>query len=392
MTYDAVIIGGGPAGGTAAILLARAGWRVALVEKASFPRRKVCGEFVSATSLALVDRLGLGAAFRGIAGPEVKEVGLFAGRSTLAAPMPRGQGVTAEGGRAIGRHHLDLLLLEAAQAAGAAIFQPWSAVGLERSASHSTVAISAKDQHAELHARTVIAAHGSWEKSALLMPDRPAHRGADLLAFKARFFASRLKPGLMPLLAFPGGYGGMVHTDTGATSLSLCIRRDALEAARHANPGASAADSVLAHIARHTAGVREALDGATLDGTWLAAGPIRPGIRSRYGEGVFRVGNLAGEAHPIIAEGISMAMQSSWLLAEALTETAFDPSRMDALGRRYAARWRSAFATRIRAAAVFASVAGRRHAATVVAPIAARLPGLITLGADLSGKTRQIVR
>ncbi|MCC6982137.1 MAG: NAD(P)/FAD-dependent oxidoreductase [Bauldia sp.] len=392
MTYDAVIIGGGPAGGTVAILLARAGWRVALVEKTPFPRRKVCGEFVSATSLALLDALGVGAAFRSLAGPEVREVGLFAGQSTLAAPMPRGQGVTAEGGRAVGRHHLDLLLLEAAREAGAVIHQPWSAVAVERRERESIVTLAAKDAREELHARIVIAAHGSWEPAAFLMDERPAHRGADLLAFKARFFGSRLTPGLMPLLAFPGGYGGMVHTDGGATSLSCCIRRDTLQRARAESPGLSAAEAVLAHIVEHTAGVREALAGASLDGHWLAAGPIRPGIRPRFAGGVFRVGNLAGEAHPIIAEGISMAMQSSWLLANALTREAFDPGRVEAAARRYSGDWRRSFATRIRAAALFAAVAARRHAPAAIVPVARRLPGLITLGADLSGKTRQIVR
>ena len=41
--FDALIIGAGPAGSSAAILLARAGWSVALIEKQRFPRRKVCG-------------------------------------------------------------------------------------------------------------------------------------------------------------------------------------------------------------------------------------------------------------------------------------------------------------------------------------------------------------
>ena len=44
--YDAIIVGGGPSGATSAILLAKAGWRVAVVERAQFPRRKVCGEFI----------------------------------------------------------------------------------------------------------------------------------------------------------------------------------------------------------------------------------------------------------------------------------------------------------------------------------------------------------
>ena len=62
-SFDAIVIGGGPAGSTAALLLARAGWSVALVERMAFPRRKVCGEFLSATNLPLLAELGVAAAF-----------------------------------------------------------------------------------------------------------------------------------------------------------------------------------------------------------------------------------------------------------------------------------------------------------------------------------------
>ena len=115
----------------------------------------------------------------------------------------------------------------------------------------------------------------------------------------------------MPLLAFPGGYGGMVHSDGGRVSLSCCIRRDALERCRERSGNRRAGDAVLHHIQSSCAGVRHALQRATLDQAWLAAGPIRPGIRDRYADGIFRIGNCAGEAHPIVAEGISMAMQSA---------------------------------------------------------------------------------
>src|SRR5688500_17861156 len=56
--YDVVVLGGGPAGATAGLMLAKAGWRVAIVERSSFPRRKVCGDFISATTLMLLDDLG----------------------------------------------------------------------------------------------------------------------------------------------------------------------------------------------------------------------------------------------------------------------------------------------------------------------------------------------
>src|SRR5712692_1333822 len=57
MIYDLVVIGGGPAGCAAAITAARTGASVLLLERGRFPRHKVCGEFVSAESLDLLQNL-----------------------------------------------------------------------------------------------------------------------------------------------------------------------------------------------------------------------------------------------------------------------------------------------------------------------------------------------
>src|SRR5713101_397396 len=55
--YDLIIIGGGPAGTSAAISAARGGASVLLLERGRFPHHKVCGEFVSAESLGLLTSL-----------------------------------------------------------------------------------------------------------------------------------------------------------------------------------------------------------------------------------------------------------------------------------------------------------------------------------------------
>ena len=69
-SYDAIVVGAGPAGSAISILLAEAGWAVALVERKCFPRRKVCGECIAASNIPLFDALGMGARFDEDAGPE----------------------------------------------------------------------------------------------------------------------------------------------------------------------------------------------------------------------------------------------------------------------------------------------------------------------------------
>lgn len=388
--YDAIVLGAGPAGSTAALCLARRGWSVALVEKTPFPRSKVCGEFMSASNAAIFEDLGIADFIDAHAGPPIHRVGLFARDDALSAPMPQLGFDDAGWGRALGRDRLDSLLLDRARAAGADVWQPWSAVGLRRGPAMQICSLARRGEAVELAAPVVVAAHGSWDAGALPTQARRRAQPSDLLAFKAHFLDARLPGDLMPLIVFPGGYGGMATSDSGRVSLTLCIRRDALAGARAASDQAHAADAVFAHVSRWCRGVREALDGARLESGWLAVGPIHPGLRKPYENGVFRAGNCAGEAHPIVAEGISMALQSGWMLAERL---AADEARLragaslDATGAAYARAWTAAFAPRIRAAAAFAHPSMRPRATDLLLPLVRRFPAILTWGARLSGKT-----
>jgi flavin-dependent dehydrogenase len=397
MKFDAIIIGGGPGGAVAGLFLAKAGWSVAIVEKSRFPRQKVCGEFLSATNLELLRQLGVAGKFSELAGPKVTSVSLFAGETILTSPMPQPRIGAESCGRALGRDQLDTILLHHAADAGATVFQPWSATELARNENTFACRITDREsqQDRELQSRVVIAAHGSWENGNLptQLPKNSAKPG-DLFGFKARFRDSRLPDGTMPLLVFPGGYGGMVHTDGGRTSLSCCVRRDRLEKLRKINSTASAGEGVLAHIKNSCRGAREALAGAKLDGTILSVGPIRPGIRKPYRNGIFLTGNAAGEAHPVIAEGISMAMQSAWLLAEKLVardKKVFLQHELDEVGREYSVLWKKNFAPRIRAAACFAHLAMRPVTASALLPLMKLFPQILTIGARWSGKANQIV-
>jgi len=385
--YDALVIGGGPGGAATALLLARTGRAVAVVEKKAFPRRKVCGEFLSATSLPLLDHLRVGEAFRRAAGPDVRRVGLFAGEAALTADLPAVS--SPRWGRALGRETLDTLLLKEAQSAGAKVMQPFSVVELRTNEGGNCCVAAGGGKVRELHAPVVIAAHGSWDVGPLpTQVPRRSPRDEDLFGFKAHFRDTSLPHELMPLLAFPGGYGGMVTCDNGRVSLSCCVRRDRL--ARIREPGEEAGEAVLRHIRRSCRGVDEMLAVATRDGPWLAAGPIRPGIRLRSDDRVLRVGNAAGEAHPVVAEGISMALQAAWLLAERLTSPR--PRPRTAVAADYAHAWRRAFRPRLVTSTAIAHWAMHPGVVARAVPIIRRLPALLTWGARLSGKTAQVVQ
>lgn len=343
--FDAVIIGGGPAGATAALLLARAGRSVAIIEKSAFPRRKVCGEYVAAPAASFLRSLGLSL------DPEIHSIALWAGERVIEAPLPAPYAST------LAREDLDTVLLRLAARAGAAVFQPLKAISLVRTRAGFICQTSSE----ALEARTVIAAHGSWEPGRLPTQERhAAPKPADLLAFKAHFRGAGLSSDTIALAPFPGGYGGVLMLGDGRATYACCLRRDALDALRR--PGLTAGESVFRHALHASAGLRAAFASAHRDGTWLASGPLRAGVRAPYRDGIFTVGNAAGEVHPVVGQGISLAIAS----AELLSRTLDSP-------REYARQCRALYARALWPSALIARVVPY-----------ARLPRLLSLGARLA--------
>jgi flavin-dependent dehydrogenase len=396
---DALVIGAGPSGSATAILLARAGWKVVLVEQDAYPRRKVCGECITAGALALLDELGIGTGVQAHAGPELRRIGWMSEAVTLIADAP----VCKEGpyryGRALRRDFLDRLLAEQAFTEGVFVMQPARVLAVSGAPGSFRCRIAAArlPEQQSVLARVVIDAHGSWQRGPReshgeQASARTPRRSSDLFAFKAVFEHTRLDPGILPVIAVAGGYGGMVIADHGQATVACCLRRDSLAACRSASQRASAGEAVEEFLRHRCLGVRRALDGAVRLGPWLTVGPLQPGMHHHEDDGLFRVGNAAGETHPLIGEGIAMALQSAALLVEVIADQS--PATItirlhSQLQRRYAAAWRRAFLRRLQVGSVYAQIAMRPGPASAACAMLARWPSLLTRAAKLAGKARE---
>jgi menaquinone-9 beta-reductase len=378
---DAMVIGGGPAGTSAAVLLAEAGWNVVLAEQNIYPRQKVCGECLPAGAFPLLDELGVGDQVRQLAGPELRAVGWMDSGRTLLRDMPACATTAEPYGRAIGRDVLDALLMARARVVGVDVRQPARVTAVRGAPGNFLCKIAVSGRTTEsINAAVIVDAHGSWERGPVFavpgaLPDpadQPA-RASDLLAFKATFARSALAPGVLPVISLPGGYGGMVVSNGGRTTVALCLRRDALRAVRSRHRGVPAGIAIERYLRDSCPGAADALREGARQGAWLAVGPLRPGFRPGQTPGIYRVGNACAEAHPLVGEGIRMALQSSRTLARNLMS---------------GERWREDSHPRLRLAACYAHIAMRPFLAAPVGRIMQHWPSLLTAAAVLAGKAR----
>ncbi len=315
--FDAVIVGGGPAGSVAALCLACAGARVALVERRAFPRDKACGDLVGPRGVRVLDELGLAA-------PDARPEGdmILVGPSRRRALLPALAGADYPGhGLASRRYAFDRALVEAAVDAGATLTQG-RVTGLLDDAAGVRLAGGAT-----VAADVVVGADGALsrvaEAAGLVDPDRVlwgyAVRGYLDAAVDLPYIVL-WEPQRWRL--FPG-YGWIFPTPDGRANVGLGLGLGADRS--RARLAGEALPAFVAYLAR--LGLASPATGLSdLLGGWLKMGQL--GTVPAHGR-VLLAGDAAGLVNPLQGEGIGPALQSGRAAADAILAGA------DGAARRY---------------------------------------------------------
>ncbi len=357
-SYDAVLIGGGPAGSALAALLARAGRRVALCERDRFPRDKLCGEFLSGESRRVLGKLGCLAELDALQ-PAAIHACRFTSPSgaVCSASLPS----PALG---ISRRALDAVLLRHAARSGVAVLQGAQVCRVEASAANGSSPLechvhwrpqSGANAVDRLTASLVVAAHGRRAQLDRELDRAFMRRAHPYVGLKRHHrprtgtaggrLAAELD-GFVEVHAFHGGYCGMSFVESGVVNVCMLVTEAFL-----AGLPSSRWEDVRDGLCRANPRLAERL--AALEPneeTVHAVAGIPFSFKERSSGPVFFVGDAAGMIAPFCGDGQAMALRSALLLGDLILQS---PSRLCGedcriLAQRWEQRWRREFGFRMR--------------------------------------------
>jgi len=325
---DALIVGAGPAGSVAGAILARAGARVRIVDRATFPRDKLCGDTVNPGTLACLDALGLSGGIDARSLPVHGMCVTGEHGASVEGRYPRGLS-----GRAITRRELDSILLGHAIAAGcqfddgvavrhAIVTEQGAArsvsgavvgrAGGRESAISATVTLAADGRHSTLAFHLGLARHpphprrwaiGAYYDNFLPpVPDGVRHR---------RMVSDTVGHAFGEMHVRRDHYIGVAPVPGGLTNVCLV---------KPSGPGDPSLGDPAALLARTLAAdpmLRERAARAQLIGSPVILGPLAVDVRDAVIDGLLLAGDAAGFIDPMTGDGLHFATRGAELAASA---------------------------------------------------------------------------
>lgn len=354
--YDLAVLGGGPAGTCAAITAAGYGARVLLLEKGGFPRHKVCGEFVSSESLALLDSLLPAKSNLLAAAPRIRRARVFIDNRVL-------QTAVEPAAASIARLEFDAALWASSQEHGvdARDHQPVRAV-------EGTGPFVIKAAESEFMSRSVIDASGRWSN---LNRKENGKSPFKWLGIKAHF-REDVSSDSVDLYFFEGGYCGVQPVAAGEKhGINVCamIRSDV--------------GRTLEDIFQQQIDLQQRAQGWKRVSDVVTTSPLLFHDPTPVAGNILRAGDAAGFVDPFVGDGISLALRSGALAAKCLSNFVRGQESLEHAARTYEHNYRSGLGR------VFDSSSKIRQLLSFPTPLRA---GILSILAAFPALTRKIMR
>ncbi len=373
---EVIVVGAGPAGAATAILLAEHGVAVTLLDRARFPRPKVCGEYLSPEAPRVLDRLGVLKAVDGRAVP-LAGMRITAPDGTEIDGTYRALGPWRpyrEHAMAIPRETLDALLVDRVRALPIDFREEIRVTGvvIAREGVAGVEAVDAAGATLALRAPLVIAADGRASLIAQRLGLRRAHRlrRMALVTYVTDVEGCRDRG---EIFVDPPDYAILNPVAPDRANLSLVVPL------AHAAPWSGRLEDFFTARTRQLTHLARRLAGARLVAPVRAMGPLAYTVRPPKLGGVLLVGDAAGFYDPFTGEGIFAALRG----AELATETAVRALRAGDCSREALAAYtharRRAFAGKERVTRALQVVVRHRALANLVARGLARRPARLDL-------------
>ncbi|OLC30243.1 MAG: hypothetical protein AUH31_04990 [Armatimonadetes bacterium 13_1_40CM_64_14] len=320
---DVIVVGAGPAGSSAAAVLASRGIRVLLLDRAKFPRDKPCGDYCNPGAVRLLRHLGSISTLPTAEAIPISGLSVYAqDGSRFAAAFPAGPGLL------VPRLRLDAALLAHAVRAGAVV--------------HEGMGVDAV--HIRAEAVEVRTASNRWLSARLLIAADGAHSaiarslGRLTVPARGRYTVGAYFSGLPrttpegELHLGPDLYCGVAHFGGGVANVCMALPR---ERWRRGGPQ-QVFDAALGTLPV----LADAMANARRESAFRCSGPVGFAARDAVAARVLLIGDAAGHLEPITGQGIFLALYSAILAADvasdALGANDFSQRRLSVYARRRA--------------------------------------------------------
>lgn len=348
--FDLAVVGGGPAGSSAAITAVRLGARVVLLEAKDYPRHRVCGEFVSAEALGvlagLLESTGTDDALFAEA-PTLDRMRLFWGDGVIEAPVrPAALSIT--------RYDLDARLWQAAQQSGID-----ARANCDVLATEGDGPFELKTAGGNIIAKALIVAAGRWSQFTL---NRSLPPGPKWIGVKGHFRESH--PGRSTdLYFFENGYCGVQAVTKDVVNACAMVRSDIA--------------TTLPEVFRLHAGLAERAAGWTPLTRAVSTAPLVYRTPAPVRGNVMFAGDAAAFIDPFVGDGISIAFRSGQVAAQCSARFLSGEMSLSESAARYEREYSRQFAPLLSAASRVRSLMSLPLLGKVVAFRMLGLPGLI---------------